>query len=557
MPTVQVERVPVEIFGLGMLGFDHLQIIFRSDLGGAVQRQDGWFVLEGLREPHGPGLRLAVEGWHGGTTLSEANGGLTGEALAHRIGTAETRGAREIASGEGATALWADLVSFAADIERQQFPYIALALASSPLPTVNSSSLVASLLHHAGIPMARALPFGLRFSPGTATLLGTSHDDRMQTGGEFSTLVGGEGRDDLSGSPEPGRIDKLYGGRGDDLFHWSPGFNIVHGGQPGLAYADDGRDTIDYSGAGVLRIDAPGGATPHLKADFVVTTESGVDHLYSIEEIAWDDASDRLVIGKGVGLADASLSIDLGGEAAHGPGDVLDLSQADTGFTLRPTASGTLRVSSNESEAPHGPLDVAGAEWVVGSSFGDRMVLPPGLRGAEGGAGDDRFDLIAAGALVVTGGAGADTFAIGRGPQIVTGGPGADRYLIANPDARLVIADASPEDRIVLAEPPARLVLSFDPAVPGDVIIRIGSVSDGVHEAEIRVRGFVPGDLGLDPRAALALAPDDGGAGLLLTSDLVTPDLGATVVEALDGSSDFGGTDLLGAGPLFCLVPHG
>ena len=80
MAALGVERVPVQLFGLGLLGFDHLQIVF--DTG---DDEDGWFVLEGLREQQGGETYLAVEGRNGGTTLSDANGGLAGEALAERI----------------------------------------------------------------------------------------------------------------------------------------------------------------------------------------------------------------------------------------------------------------------------------------------------------------------------------------------------------------------------------------------------------------------------------------------------------------------------------------
>jgi hypothetical protein len=157
MPAVRVERVPVQTFGLGVLGFDHLQIIFQSDFQAVGGRQDDWFVIEGLREPRGAQILLGVEGWHGGTTLSEANGGLAGEALAAKIGTSFSRGARTIAEGPDAIELWATLVSYASDLDAQDFPYIAMALPGSPMPTINSSSLVASLLHHAGIGVETAL----------------------------------------------------------------------------------------------------------------------------------------------------------------------------------------------------------------------------------------------------------------------------------------------------------------------------------------------------------------------------------------------------------------
>ncbi len=306
MPTVSVERLPVRLLRLGLLGFDHLQIVFRGP-DAHDGPQDDWLVIEGLREPHGADVRLAVEGWQGGTTLSEANGGLAGAELERRIGTSLSRGAHDIADGGAAMSLWARLVSFAADIEAQAFPYIPLSLPGSPVPTINSASLVASLLHHAGLSIADALPSGLRLSPGLATLLGTRGDDTLGARDGFTTLVGGAGDDVLTGSADASAIDKLYGGSGNDTLRWSPGVNILHGGQPGLAYEDDGFDTVDYSGAGEIRIDALPPGAPHLQPDFVVTHDHGRDYLFSIEEILWDAAHDHVTLGDGVGLAPFDL----------------------------------------------------------------------------------------------------------------------------------------------------------------------------------------------------------------------------------------------------------
>lgn len=350
MPTVRVERLPVQTFGLGVLGFDHLQIVFQSDCDSRAM-QDSWFVIEGLRERDGAHTRLAVEGWHGGTTLSDANGGLTGRELAYRIGTSESRGARELARDGDAVTLWATLVSYATDIETQQFPYIAISLPASPMPTINSSSLIASLLHHAGIDLAATLPSGLRFSPGMTTLLGTSRDDRLATGESFTTLVGGEGYDTLAGSNDARSIDKLYGGTGDDTFHWSGGINVMHGGLPGLAYADDGIDTVDYSGVGEMRIDAAPPGEHHLHPDFVVRHAAGQDYLFSIEEIIWDGAHDHVTVGEGVGLAlsPKRATLDLGSDtiaAYHGPQPSMFLLTAEGQF-----------VRFLDFEAPHSITD--------------------------------------------------------------------------------------------------------------------------------------------------------------------------------------------------------
>ncbi|MGE3229534.1 MAG: hypothetical protein AB7J30_08860 [Hyphomicrobium sp.] len=301
MPDVSVERLPVEVLGLGFIGFDHLHIVLRNGFAPGTPQED-WFVIEGVRDVVGTEVHLGVIGWNGGTTLSEANGGLSGAALEHRIGTSASRGATEIASGADAIALWSRLAAHATDIEAQGFPYIAATLAASPLPTINSSSLIASLLHHAGVRIRDALPSGLRFSPGVTTLLGTSGDDRLAARDGFTTLVGGRGDDILSGGDRLASVDKLYGGAGNDTLRWSRGSAILHGGQPGLAYADDGIDTVDYSGAGTITIEALPPGAPHLKADFVVLRAGGCDYLFSIEEIIWDAGRDHVTLGDGVSL---------------------------------------------------------------------------------------------------------------------------------------------------------------------------------------------------------------------------------------------------------------
>lgn len=184
MPSVRVERLPVETLNLGRIGFDHLQIVFRSDFAAGSEVQDDWFVIEGIREAGAHGTHLAVEGWHGGTTLSEANGWRRGDALVERIGRPESRHPREIATGAEAIELWATLVAHAADIHAHKFPYVPVTI-----PVINSSSLVSSLLHHAGFHVEAAMPPGLRFSPGRRTLLGRVAGDTRATENGFTAIL--------------------------------------------------------------------------------------------------------------------------------------------------------------------------------------------------------------------------------------------------------------------------------------------------------------------------------------------------------------------------------
>ena len=308
MPKIRIERYPVQAFKLGALGFDHLQLLYQPDDTPSGAVQDNWLLIEGLRERTLEGVRLSVEGWEGRTTLADANGSVFGDELAAKIETPDDRGSRFIPVDGDEHSAWSTMASFAGDIEAQGFPYIAFSLPGSSLPTINSSSLVASLLYYIGVDIASVMPFQARFSPGTTTLLGSSGDDHLSIVHSFTTIVGGEGKDVLHGGDEAGHIDKLYDGKDDDRFVWSKGFNIVHGGQPELAYEKDGMDLLSYAGAGTIRIEANPYAMPHYRPDFIVTTASGLDHLYSIEQIAWDPRSDHIVLGKGVSLVERPVT---------------------------------------------------------------------------------------------------------------------------------------------------------------------------------------------------------------------------------------------------------
>ena len=103
-------------------------------------------------------------------------------------------------------------------------------------------------------------------------------------------------------APSRRQTEKFYGGSGDDIFRWSPGFNIVHGGQPEMDYASDGTDVIDYSGAGEVTITFNRHWIAHKVPNFVAMSEAGIDHLYSVERIQWNAKTDRIVLGKGIDL---------------------------------------------------------------------------------------------------------------------------------------------------------------------------------------------------------------------------------------------------------------
>ena len=145
--------LPVQLFALGFLGFDHLQLVYQPD--DTRSRQDDWYVMEGVREVARDGTFLGIEGADGRTTLSVANLAAR-EALVAKIGTPELRGSRCLACDGGALGAWETMASYARDIEEQDYPYIAYGLPGSPTPTINSSSAIASLIYYSGLDPAEA-----------------------------------------------------------------------------------------------------------------------------------------------------------------------------------------------------------------------------------------------------------------------------------------------------------------------------------------------------------------------------------------------------------------
>jgi Ca2+-binding RTX toxin-like protein len=436
MPCIRIEWIPVQLFALGLLGFDHLQLVYQPDDLGNQSRQDDWYVMEGVREVARDGTFLGIEGADGRTTLSVANLAAREELIA-KIGTPEVRGSRCLACDGAAFGAWETMASYARDIEEQDYPYIAYGLPGSPTPTVNSSSAIASLIYYSGLDASERLPFGLHVSPGTTTLLGTGGNDVLRIDKSFTTLLGGRGNDEFFGGSDRDRIDKLYGGEGDDLFHWSPGFNIVHGGQPGLSYAHDGSDVMDYSGAGTVSITFNRYWIPHKVPNYVVVFPSGVDHLFSIERIQWNDTTDRVVLGKGVDLVEDNVILDP---------SPFERSQADGHGAAHHVRSGRLR--GDDGGAPI----ISAADYTLADGERNLELVGSAVRG-EGNALPNR--LLGDGAdNILVGYGGDDVLYGGPGDDQLIGGTGSDTYVYLDGDGNdVIVEEAAPGEinQLVLA----------------------------------------------------------------------------------------------------------
>lgn len=461
MPTLRIERVPIQVFNLGLFGFDHLQLVYEQDRSSA--NQAAWYVLEGLRDSAAGGPFLGVEGTDGQTTISAANGGARDLDLIRLIGTPETRGSVIIPVLGGVTAAWETMASFGGSIDEQKLPYIGFGFEGSVTPTINSSSVVASLLFYAGIDIANYLPIGVGFSPGTRTLVGTNNDDELQIVNGFNALVGGGGNDRLEGGTDASLIERFLGGEGNDKIAWSSGFNLIHGGQPRLEYELDGDDTVDYTGVGLVTIDVNNYAIPHLSPEYIATHSDGVDNLFSIEGIDFNPDSDTIVLGEGVELILDDLTLKLDTQDSTGKGDAVSFKDATAGLIINAAGGSNYFVQGvNNPTGSASGIWLDSAEWIEGSQGGDKIYAGKGARGLEGNAGDDIIDARGADRFTrsqngydiqIFGGEGNDTIISGRGVSVATGGAGADRFVLSvltegKSMVEFVITDAGSSDRL-------------------------------------------------------------------------------------------------------------
>ncbi len=462
MSHVRLEYVPVRHLGLGWLGFDHLQLVFVESEQETAAEQDDWYVLEGDCGWYCRGRVLGVLGHEGQLRLAAANLA-SGERLIAKIGTPERRGSR-IVPAEGKHA-WQLMVEYARRIDANGFRYRPCGAPLTPFAAVNSSSVVASLLWRIGIDVNTVLPHGLALSPGLKTLLGTPSNDSLKMPGHFDAIFGGGGDDDLTGSNDPAKIDRLLGGPGNDVFHASAGLNIVHGGDPSMGYDADGYDTAIYDDAVGLTLKPNRYAIPHIVPDFVASfagpDATGTDWLYSIEAVRVAGEDRRVVFGPGTKRLHHNLAVEMGeGSLARG---TADFSKSGAPIRLVPSGQRDVRVSML-GEGGSKSWWVRGAGSVIGSNHDDDLTLPPSMHGADGGPGNDRLDArtIETGCdeglefdHELRGGDGDDTLISGCGRTLAFGGDGNDTFILgalsdAGRRTELVIADATPQDRLLL-----------------------------------------------------------------------------------------------------------
>ncbi|MGL4395809.1 MAG: cadherin-like domain-containing protein [Hyphomicrobium sp.] len=467
MGTIRLEFVPIQQFGLGLFGADHLHLVYEDEtdlLNAQDYAQDYWLVLEGIRDIGPSGVTVGVLGEEFDTSLAVANNASRDDLVA-AIGTPASRGSRIIYTGPDAFDRWSHMADYGVDIQQQQLPYYAASWPFSSLPTINSSSVIATMAWSIFLDVNVLLPFSIRFTTGINTLIGRVDADDITISNNFQTLMTGLGDDSLRGSANTFWVEKFYGGVGDDIVYWSPGENILHGGQPQLSYALDGKDTVDYAGVGVVYIMSPRHAVEHKVPNFIAAHDDGSDQLFSIEQVKWFVGSDVVHVGQGVDLIEKPIKLDLDSANPQGRGDQLGFLDGNSALIINAVGDNLLSIQIAGNEGLDAGYWAESVEWIAGSAMDDRIYTTATTRGSEGGRGNDVIDGRLAAAFTgesprgydieLDGGEDDDILVSGTGRTFATGGDGSDTFVLSamsteSGQVEFVIEDADANDRLAL-----------------------------------------------------------------------------------------------------------
>ncbi len=463
MGTIRVEYTPVKSYFLGLLKFDHIQIVYQDETS-FVDRQDHWYVLEGTKDGGLFGATLGVQGEEAYISLAAVNGA-SRDALVDKIGTPESRGSRVIYTGSQALSLWDQMSDYGTELQIQAHPYTGFSLPFGPSPTINSSSAVATMLWSVGIDINFLMPFGIRFSPGTTTLLGTTQVDEIQLGGSFTQVAGGLGEDILRGSGRAASAEKFYGGNDDDRIYWSDGINFIHGGEPNLNYVDDGQDTVDYSGAGHVKIVKGLHVVEHKTPTFFAIFEGGTDQLFSIEKVSWLRGRDVVTVSEGLEILEVPIEFDFDDSPSGGTGDELIFKDSVVPLIINVVDDSLISIQTIANAGQDAGIWAHSVESITGSAGDDIIYAGATVTVVDGGKGDDVLD----GRLAVPfselsplaydielyGNDGDDTIVSGAGWTIGHGGDGRDIFVLSGMGTgdytpEFVILDATSDDKIYI-----------------------------------------------------------------------------------------------------------
>ncbi|MBJ6126307.1 calcium-binding protein [Microvirga splendida] len=249
MPTViAIEAKPVEFEGIDS-GFLHLYLVK------TVTDEQGRVVSEKVIRGNEPGSAGGLE------TLADVN--LSTSPDRRGSDTREERHREVLDLGiRDANDVWKIMVQHANNIENADLNYSVDIFEKISGGDVNSNSVVASVLHAAGLSWTASLPddisrsdvplYGqLPYMRVNDTLTGTVNSDRILSGVGNDTINGRLGNDTLSGESGNDRIygssgnDNLHGGAGDDRLYGGWGTDLFRGGggQDAFVFYSAPKDT--------------------------------------------------------------------------------------------------------------------------------------------------------------------------------------------------------------------------------------------------------------------------------------------------------------------------
>jgi Ca2+-binding RTX toxin-like protein len=121
---------------------------------------------------------------------------------------------------------------------------------------------------------------------------------------------------------------------------------------------------------------------PHKTPNYVAVSDTGRDHLYSVERIQWNETTDRIVLGDGVDLIEDDVILE--GRQVRGPDGggtpptrgarLIDVGHASTRLLLGDDGSTTLVGSAGDDTLYGGP----GNDTLQGANGSDGYVYLPG-----------------------------------------------------------------------------------------------------------------------------------------------------------------------------------
>ncbi|MEO1282748.1 MAG: cadherin-like domain-containing protein, partial [Pseudomonadota bacterium] len=253
-----------------------------------------------------------------------------------------------------------------------------------------------------------------------------------------------------------------------------------------------------------------------------------------------------------------------GGTGDAEKGDVVFFEEFTDGLLINAAQDNAIFVEDNANPGQEVGVWIENAEWVVGSSADDRIYLAQGMRGGEGGEGNDLIDArLVDGSggsgpedkgAELYGGEGNDTLISSNGQSIAFGGAGDDRFILTTltnrPDAvgdvEFIISDAESSDSLLA---PINLFNQSGDTFEGSELLpvlgAIGSYDDLLNGQTLRFEWRPESTLVYSTDLSVGLIPFYGSVTYQLDgADLVIKFQSGTTFDTFSGDPEDGGVPI-------------